>query len=93
MKTSQILLLGGLAVGAYLLLAPKTPPGVPYGATYLPPNGVYNGFYNNSGGPVWLNALGIAFNGAGQILNSIPWGSILPGQNNSNNNYTGGILD
>lgn len=92
MKTKDIALVAGVGIAAFAAYqyfsAPKAPAGYA-GAQYLPAGGSYNGFYNTTGQPVWMQATGAAVsivNSLGQVLQSIPWGGGSGG-------YTGGNLN
>jgi len=84
MKTQTLVMVGGLAVlglGAYLLLTPRTPAGVPGGSTYVPPGTTVNGYQNNSGAPAWVTTTGAILgmvNGVVTSLGSLPWNQWFP---------------
>lgn len=90
MKTNQILMLAGLAVigfaGYKYFVAPTPPPG--YGnAQYIPGGGTWNGYANTTGQPVWVTVVSgvlTAVTAAGQVLATLPWGNIIPGNGNCN---------
>jgi hypothetical protein len=77
MDSKNILILAALGLvgfGAYkYFTTPPAPPQAGAGATFIPNGQNVNGYLNTSGTPVWVSALGTIFNGAGQILASIPW--------------------
>ena len=93
MKTRDIALGAAVLIGgyaAYQYFSKPTPPQGYAGAQYLGAGQNYNGFYNTTGQPVWLQAT----NGAVSIVNSL--GQVL--QTLANNGtfgsggtgYTGG---
>lgn len=93
MKTRDIALFAGVGIAAfaaYQYFSKPTPPPGYAGAQYLGAGQSYNGYYNTTGQPVWLQAT----NGALSIVNSL--GQVLQTLGNSgafNTGYTGGNLN
>jgi len=90
MKTKDILILAGVGLAGFALYQYMATPN-PYSqyGNMIPPGGTYNGIYNNSGQPRWVNITnGVlnVVNQLGQIVSSLPWDQIL----NQPANSTGG---
>jgi hypothetical protein len=92
MKTKDILIIGGVALAGFAAYKYFSGPATyPYGQGYtqLPPGTTWNGIYNGTTQPKWVQVTGTVLNvlnSLGQIVSSIPWDTVLnkPATTNTN---------
>jgi len=92
MKTRDIALGAAVLIGgyaAYQYFTKPLPPTGYSGAQYLGAGGNYNGYYNTTGQPVWLQATnaGVSIvNSLGQVLQTLAANGVLTSHSGSGSN-------